>query len=275
MGMMPLFRALSRKIAYLLAALYNGCPVPRLATPQNWKLSPREKGVCLRVKEARNLAGVSQEELASLIGIPRDRLSTYEKGRSPIKFDLGLRICRELIVSEEWLSTGANRIMEKEAREQLPQSRTGLEKLSWIFQRQCYDLLSEPVTLGIPPGTLLSDAFENYLMPTYASLADRFFFVPRIIFVDERKEPELAARFIGVVFQRSMRLLDHEAMRAGADPWPVQRNFTRAIFSFCFKAYREFAQLGFDLGGFQAFVGAVEQLQKVPPKKSSTAAKVA
>lgn len=249
--------------------------MPRLATPQNWKLSAREKGVCLRVKEARNLAGVSQEQLASLVGIPRDRLSTYEKGRSPIKFDLGLRICRELIVSEEWLATGATRLMEKAAREHLPGSRVGIEKLSWIFQRQCYDLLSEPVTIGIPPGTLFSDAFENHLMPTYAALADRFFFVPRIIFVDERQEPELAARFIAVVFQRSMRLLDHEAKQAGADPWPVQRNFTRAIFSFCFKAYREFAELGFDLGGFQAFVGAVERLKKVPPKKTQTAAKVA
>lgn len=248
--------------------------VPRLASPQNWKLSPREKGICLRVKEARNLAGVSQEELASLIGIPRDRLSTYEKGRSPIKFDLGLRICRQLIVSEEWLATGATRIMEAAARRHLPGSRTGIEALSWIFQRQSYDLLSEPVSLGIPPGTLFSDAFDNHLATTYASLADRFFFVPRIVFVDERQESELAARFIAVVFQRSMRLLDHEARRAGVAPWPVQRNFTRAIFSFCFKAYREFTGLGFDLGSFQAFIGAIEQLQRVPPKKSPATSKV-
>jgi transcriptional regulator with XRE-family HTH domain len=241
--------------------------MPRPATPENWKLTEREKAICLRVREARNVAGVSQELLAVHLGIPRDRLATYEKGRAPIKFDMGLRICRDLIISEEWLATGRFARMEKVAKEVLPESRVGIEKLGWIFLRQCYDLLSEPITLGIPPGTRFSDAFDRYLAPTYEKLARRYFYGPRIKFVDDREEPDLAARYIDVVFRRSMKLLHHEATRAGANGWMAQRNLARAMFSFCHRAYTEFHDLNFDLGGFQNFVEAIEQVRRKTPQK--------
>jgi transcriptional regulator with XRE-family HTH domain len=250
--------------------------VPRRVTSQTSSLPKRETDICLRVKEARNVAGVSQEQLSAEIGIPRDRLSTYEKCRAPIKADLGLRICRQLIVSEEWLATGKTRMMETAARRQFPRSSSrGFGSLSWIFQRQCYDLHSEPISLGIPPGTLFSDAFDNHLAATYEALAKQCLYDPRIIFVDERQEPDLAARYIDIIFRRSMRLLEHEANRAGIGSWTVQRNFTRATFSFCHKAYREFLDLRFDVGGFQAFVSAVEKLQRQPRKRSAAAVKVA
>jgi transcriptional regulator with XRE-family HTH domain len=225
--------------------------------------------ICSRIRAAREIAGVTQDQLANFLGIPRDRLSTYEKHRSPIKFDLGLRICRQLIISEEWLATGKTSIMQAVARRQLPpQSRGSFSELSSIFQRQCYDLLSEPVTLGIPPGMLFSEAFDTYLAATYELLADRFFYDPRIIFADERPEPQLAARYIDVIFQRAMKLLANEAIGAGADAWMVQRNFTRGMFIFCRKAYSELHDLGFDIAGFQSFVGAVEQARKQPQQKA-------
>src|ERR1700709_2767333 len=102
-------------------------PLPQ--TRKQSKLSAHEIAVCLRVKEAREIAQVTQEKLAELIGIPRDRLSTYEKCRAPIKFDLALRICRQLIISEEWLATGKFEILERVALSKniKPDRKTGLD----------------------------------------------------------------------------------------------------------------------------------------------------
>lgn len=243
----------------------RGLGVPR-RTRQESRLNSRESGICLRVREAREIAQVTQEKLARLIGIPRDRLSTYEKCRAPIRFDVGLRICRQLIISEEWLATGATRIFDRIARVRLRAAE--LTKFRPVFQRQCFDLQSDPVALAVPPGTLFSEAFDKFLSPTYAKLAERFFYHPRIIFTEGIVETDLASRLMTMEFERSSWLLDNEARQLSADSWLAQRNLLSAMIRFLMKAHREISGLKFDIAAFQLFVQKVEEVTLV--KQTST-----
>jgi len=239
--------------------------MPRRKTRQKSQLADRETAICLRIREARDLAEVTQEKLAELIGVPRDRLSTYEKCRAPLRFETGLRVCRQLIISEEWLATGATAIIDNAARDQFRLGpKSDLSDLRKLFKRQCYDLQSEPTSLGIPPDTLFSVAYDRYLAKSYAQLAKKHFYFPRIVLRDELCEPQLASRVIRTVFDRCLFLLDHLARKQSVDSWLVQRNFTRAIFGLTHKCYREFIDLGLDIGDFQHFIATIERLERVP-----------
>jgi transcriptional regulator with XRE-family HTH domain len=243
----------------------------RRKTRQKSQLSGRETELCLRIREARDLAEVTQEKLAELIGVPRDRLSTYEKCRAPLRFEIGLRICRQLIISEEWLATGATVALDKLA------GKGDLKVLrERVFKRQCYDLLSEPIALAVPPGTLFSEAYERYLAATYADLAKQFFYFPRIVLSDAVRESELASRFVKVIFDRSMLFIDHLAGKAGkvaTERWHVQRVFGRAIVELIYRSYREFVELDLDVGDFQHFIRTVERLQRTGDPKESAASR--
>lgn len=59
-----------------------------------------------RLKTLRKTLDLTQQEFASLIGIKRNTIATYESGRNePIDAVISL-ICREFNVNEEWLRTG-------------------------------------------------------------------------------------------------------------------------------------------------------------------------
>ncbi len=108
----------------------------------------------MRIRKVREHYGLTQDEFASQIGIKRPRLATYEECRAPLRFHLGLRICRQFITSEKWLALGEG------------------------HPRYLMDLGSEAVTSQIPMETQFSEAFRHYLAPRYealsASSTDRF-----------------------------------------------------------------------------------------------------
>lgn len=66
--------------------------------------TPSEVGECI-ASERREL-GLSQAELAARVGITRERLAGYEKGRGCLRCGIAFDICRNLVISEEWLATG-------------------------------------------------------------------------------------------------------------------------------------------------------------------------
>lgn len=73
---------------------------------QSSKLPSREIAVCRRIIEVRKLLGLEQEKLATSLGISRERLSSYENLRAPLRYELGNRLCAVLDLNQRWLATG-------------------------------------------------------------------------------------------------------------------------------------------------------------------------
>ncbi len=69
-----------------------------------------EVGTAIEVGErlaiARNEMGLSQVVLAERVGITRERLAGYEKGRGRFRCGIAFALCRNLLLSERWLATG-------------------------------------------------------------------------------------------------------------------------------------------------------------------------
>ncbi len=73
---------------------------------QKSKLSDDEKGVAVRLRRMRRQERLSQQELADAIGNTRASLANYEYGLAPVPFEVGLKICRRLNVSQAFLALG-------------------------------------------------------------------------------------------------------------------------------------------------------------------------
>jgi transcriptional regulator with XRE-family HTH domain len=232
---------------------------PRLLRMGTAGLSKREVSICRRLREARERLGWTQQRCADAIGIDRGSLTNYEYLKSPLRYQVALRFCRNLIVSEEWLATGKHAALERISRKLFGASdREDWRAFDKIFFRQCVDLLAEPAVLhSIRPGSLFSAAYDEVLAPRFAALAEKFFYTPRIV-LSEHPEPDLALNFTDALVQRWLFLLENEAHRFTADTWLVQRNFVRAIFQTTAKLFREYVAHGLDVAFLQRFVSEIE-----------------
>lgn len=114
--------------------------------PKRRALPARELQVSERLRESRDRLRLSQSEFAAQVGINRQRLASYEEGRAPLRFDLALRICRQFIISEQWLATG-----EGDARAVM-------------------DLGAERLVSRIPADTSFAKAYDDYLGERYSQL---------------------------------------------------------------------------------------------------------
>jgi transcriptional regulator with XRE-family HTH domain len=144
-------------------------------------LSAHAAGVSERLREIRNRLNLSQNEVASQMGIKRAGLVSYEDGRAPITFEFALRFCRQFVVSEEWLALG-----EKEILARLRSSPIGKKfKLGTRWNsssaRMCMSLISEPVCHNIPRKTLFFEAYNRYLDSVYRQLLEPRIY-PRVLF---------------------------------------------------------------------------------------------
>lgn len=70
------------------------------------KLPANEEAICLRVREVRLAAGISQTTHAGMLGITRERLASYEYARAPVRWGLGNRLCEIHLLSQRWLAAG-------------------------------------------------------------------------------------------------------------------------------------------------------------------------
>jgi transcriptional regulator with XRE-family HTH domain len=176
-------------------------------------LSEREKKICARLREARELLGYTQTRCAEDIGIERGTLVNYESGRSPVRASLGLRFCRTLIVSEEWLATGRFDACRRAAKQNGQASSADLERK--VFFRQCMDLFSEPVALRLNQNALFSEAYDATLAPLYGTLVVQHFYSPRVIF-HESDSPRVSRNYLVAVIERHMLLLSNATAATGA-----------------------------------------------------------
>jgi transcriptional regulator with XRE-family HTH domain len=193
------------------------------------KLPQIEAGVCRRMREARDFLGITQETCARQIGIERGTLANYEYAKAPVKAEVALRFCRNLIVNEEWLATGSFEIVAKVAR------RKGLvefdQALKRIFLRHPVDLLSDPTRNQIPPGALYAEAFEVHLKVRYYELLDSFFYLPRIVFSDA-EETQVAANLLGALLERWFDFVGNGAFHTLKGGWEARRQFAGRMIEF-------------------------------------------
>ncbi len=165
------------------------------------KMTKRQPGICVRLRQARERLGLTQNECARRIGIERTRFVNYEIGRTPLRWDVALRFCRQLIVSEEWLATGRFDACHKAALINGFSREANLHNLDDFFFRQCVDLLSEPAALHLPLGAPFVGIYEQVFAAKYLDLVTRCFHVPRIRFTDSDGR-DLIVEWNRVVFTR-------------------------------------------------------------------------
>lgn len=177
------------------------------------------------MRNARLLVGRSQEYVASRIGIERSTLTNYEAAITPVRWEVALRFCRYLIVSEEWLATGTT-TMAQAAVENRPTQLLEKKLLPSLLVRQCMDLLSDPITIKLRPGAAFSTAFDDHLATRYQELLNGASELPRIAF-SHIPEVDLAEELVACMAERWMKLLSYQAAHYGQNAWLLQRGFIR------------------------------------------------
>ena len=181
------------------------------------RLLPREAQICGRLVEARDFLGINRDAAALKIGIPTSTLSNYELCVTPLKADVALRICRNLIISEEWLATGKFKMTGAVARShRLDEEDDALTK---IFRRRCMDLLESPEAKKLPRAMLFSQAFEKHLAPVFEQRINKFFYsvaIPREAWEDHN--PELGRDILKLLIEEYGVLLQNEAIRRNCSP---------------------------------------------------------
>jgi hypothetical protein len=132
-----------------------------------------EDEVAVRLCRVRGFLKLTQTQFASQLSITRERLATYEDGRTPLRCDVGIRLCRHFFINEYWLAWGCINPQDQEAGV--------LVDLPNLAARRTVALGAEQGILNLPPGISFGLGFEKYLRPYYLRLAakqDRF---PRIV----------------------------------------------------------------------------------------------
>jgi transcriptional regulator with XRE-family HTH domain len=126
-----------------------------------------------RLRESREGMGLTQTEVADQISVSRDRLACYEDGRSILRCDVALRVCRQLFINEFWLALGSVNEQKLKDQEAVKFSIDGDTRLTMA-------LAVEPAALACPPGISFADGFDPFLRQSYSRLAVEQRGFPRI-----------------------------------------------------------------------------------------------
>jgi transcriptional regulator with XRE-family HTH domain len=206
-------------------------------------LSDREAGICQRLRDARNRLGLTQESCAAQIGIERTTLANYEYKKAPLRAEAGIRFCRNLVVNEEWLATGAFKLTARVAKANgIPKPPAPEDPLWNIFFRHTVDLLAEPARNTLRIGALYSEAFDQ-MAGRYAQLISEHFHNPRIV-ASDNEPPWVTRNLFDAYWVRWEAILQNEAIRLKANPSLAVRSFGRTLIQtgqILFKRY-----MGFD-----------------------------
>jgi transcriptional regulator with XRE-family HTH domain len=83
-------------------------------------MTQRQREIGQRAKRFRDTINWPQSAFAAELGITRDRLASFEYGRTPLRYDIGYRLCYLFDVNHEWLSQGSGDMRAGVARSDLP-----------------------------------------------------------------------------------------------------------------------------------------------------------
>jgi len=190
---------------------------------------PSELAIRQRLRVARERLGLTHKECADQLGIPRTTLINYECGRARLQCGIALLFCRQFIISEEWLATGAYEALRAAAKEKGLSGTEIFEQELAFFFRQCVDLHSECAAQGIAVRGSLGDIYPHVLAPIYRRLAVQFFHQPLVTFRDT-DSPKLVQNYVNVLLARWLRLLDNESAARQVAPGLVRRTMLRCLF---------------------------------------------
>lgn len=98
----------------------------------------REK-IAERLKEARTMAGLSQESAAKILGIQRPAISEIEAGKRKVSAEEVIRFSKLYKVSTSWLLLKDD--TESEMDEQLKVAARELSKMSEVDRKKLLDVL--------------------------------------------------------------------------------------------------------------------------------------
>ncbi len=75
-----------------------------------YKLTAEQsRAISRRLREAREAKGLTQDEIARMLGVSKQLVSHLENSRSELTVPTGIRLAKEFGVSIEWLLTGSGR----------------------------------------------------------------------------------------------------------------------------------------------------------------------
>ena len=80
----------------------------------------REMEIGRRVQQAREYINWPQPAFAAELDISRDRLASFEYGRTPLRFAVGYRLCHIFDVNPEWLANGEGEMKSGQVVPNLP-----------------------------------------------------------------------------------------------------------------------------------------------------------
>jgi transcriptional regulator with XRE-family HTH domain len=127
-------------------------------TREQKRLSIREKEIGLRLREVREFLHLPQAEFAEKLGIGRARLSSYEEGRYPVRWEIALSACQRFSISEHWLATGGSKFQRLDGKP-VPFGNTGVRAA--MFRP------GDAVLQTLRPGLLFSAAYDSSLRLAY------------------------------------------------------------------------------------------------------------
>ncbi len=184
-----------------------------------------------RLRDAReSILGLAQKACAAQIGLERSTLANYEACRTPLRFEVALRFCRQFIISEEWLATGRHKAFHQALEERGTKGPFDDEAFDGpVSRRQCMDLWSDPATRHIREGTLFSEAYRTVLAPRYAELVRKFTH-HQLIQLSDADHWETAVNYLKALHERHIILLNNEARNQGAREPLYWRTYTRRIY---------------------------------------------
>lgn len=198
--------------AIKIASASKFCVPRRRVSTQQTHLPKREVSVCSRVKEARERLGLDQTEAARRVGVQTHVLSSVEKFRSPLRFEVALRFCRELMINEEWLATGGTASLDEALRSMVPKANVA----AWekIFFRTPLNLQNHPAAKAIEPRTRFSDAFSQHFLPLVPALSKANWLIPSLS-PGEYDRSEFRAEYLAALVERWRSIIQFQATDKG------------------------------------------------------------
>ena len=73
---------------------------------ESGKMNQREREICARVKQFREQIKWPQAAFAFELGTTKDQVASIEYQRTPLRYDIGWRVCLIFDVNPKWLATG-------------------------------------------------------------------------------------------------------------------------------------------------------------------------
>jgi len=106
--------------------------------------------VAERIKELRELMGISQETFVQRLAVTRSHISKVETGAVTPSNQLIRSICREYEVREKWLREGKGQIEKKPiAKEEIEEFRRNLERTAYSFDTRRLNLAYSAVQTAV------------------------------------------------------------------------------------------------------------------------------